>query len=232
MTAETSITDAKDKFKIWNLKKWEAKNKVMYEVNAENKWPWFFDELDPDVEAYVKGLGPDSMDVLDLGTCSGSQAIEIAKLGHRVVGTDVARSALLEAIKALEPYPELPVRFVLDDITRSKLEPNSFDLIFDRGCYHSICCFQHREYILNIKRVLRPNGVLLLKVMSSDETRFMSYEKVGDSQVQMPFHFTEEEIQDLMSPHFTVASVDDSFFYSAVIDPPARARFAILRNDK
>ena len=33
------MIDAKDKFKIWNLKKWEAKNKIMYEVNAENKWP-------------------------------------------------------------------------------------------------------------------------------------------------------------------------------------------------
>ena len=226
------MIDAKDKFKIWNLKKWEAKNKIMYEVNAENKWPWFFDELDPDVEAYVKGLGPDILDVLDLGTCSGSQAIEIAKLGHRVVGTDIARPALLEAIKALEPYPELTLRFVLDDITQSKLETNSFDLIFDRGCYHSICCFQHLEYISNTKRVLRPNGVLLLKVMSSDEERYTSYEKVGDSAIQMPFHFTEEEIRDVMSPHFTLSSVKDSFFYSSVIDPPAKARFAILRNDK
>ncbi len=226
------MIEAKEQFKIWNLKKWEAKNKVMYEVNAENKWPWFFDELDPDVETYVKGLGPDIMDVLDLGTCSGSQAIEIARLGHRVVGTDVARSALLEAIKALKPYPELSLRFVLDDITRSKLEADSFDLIFDRGCYHSICCFQHGEYVSNIKRLLRLNGVLLLKVMSSDEDRYTSYEKVGDSAVQMPFHFTQEEIQDVMSPHFTVSSVEDSFFYSAVIDPPALARFAILRNDK
>ena len=223
---------AKEQFKIWNLKKWEAKNKVMYEVNTENKWPWFHDALDPDVEAYVKGLGPDILDVLDLGTCSGSQAIEIAKLGHRVVGTDVAQSALLEAIKALEPYPELTLRLVLDDITQSKLESNSFDLIFDRGCYHSICCFQHREFILNIKRILRPNGILLLKVMSSDEDRYVTYEKVGDSQVQMPFHFTEQEIHEVMSPHFTVSSVSDSFFYSSVIDPPARARFAILRNDK
>jgi SAM-dependent methyltransferase len=226
------MIDAKEQFKIWNLKKWEAKNKVMYNVNTGNKWPWFHDALDSDVEAYVKGLGPDILDVLDLGTCSGSQAIEIAKFGHRVVGTDVARSALLKAIEALEPYPDLSVRFILDDITASMLEPDSFNLILDRGCYHSICCFQHREFILNIKRILRPNGILLLKVMSSDEDRYVTYEKVGDSQVQMPFHFTEQEIHEVMSPHFTVSSVSDSFFYSSVIDPPARARFAILRNDE
>jgi SAM-dependent methyltransferase len=226
------MIDAKEQFKIWNLKKWEAKNKVMYNVNTGNKWPWFHDALDSDVEAYVKGLGPDILDVLDLGTCSGSQAIEIAKFGHRVVGTDVARSALLKAIEALEPYPDLSVRFILDDITASMLEPDSFNLILDRGCYHSICCFQHREFILNIKRILRPNGILLLKVMSSDEDRYVTYEKVGDSQVQMPFHFTEQEIHEVMSPHFTVSSVSDSFFYSSVIEPPARARFVILRNDK
>lgn len=149
-----------------------------------------------------------------------------------MVGTDVARSALLKAVEALEPYPDLLVRFILDDITASKLDPNSFDLIFDRGCYHSICCFQHREFILNIKKILRPNGVLLLKVMSSDEERYVTYETLGDTAVQMPFHFTEQQIHDLMSPHFTVSSISDSFFYSSVIDPPARARFAILRNDK
>ena len=226
------MIDAKEQFKIWNLKKWEAKNKVMYEVNTENEWPWFHDALDPDVEAYVGGAGAALMDVLDLGTCSGSQAIEIAKLGHRVVGTDVARSALLKAVEALEPYPDLLVRFILDDITASKLDSNSFDLIFDRGCYHSICCFQHHEFILNIKRILRPNGALLLKVMSSDEERYVTYETLGDTAVQMPFHFTEQQIHDLMSPHFTVSSVSDSFFYSSVIAPPARARFAILRNNK
>lgn len=73
--AETRMIDAKEQFKIWNLKKWEAKNKVMYEVNTENEWPWFHDTLDPDVEAYVTGASAALMDVLDLGTCSGSQAI-------------------------------------------------------------------------------------------------------------------------------------------------------------
>ena len=46
----------------------------------------------------------------------------------------------------------------------------------------------------------------------------------------MPYHFTREQLEKLLSPHFEVQEIRDSFFYSKIVDPPARARFAILQN--
>ena len=60
----------------------------------------------------------------------------------------------------------------------------------------------------------------------------VTYDKVGGREVQMPFHFTAEQLQKLLSPHFVIEQLRDSYFYSSVLDDPARARFVILRNNK
>ena len=216
----------------WNKKKWEHKNHAMYETYAQNKWPWFNDKLDPDIDEYLLANGLHGLDILDLGTCSGSQGIELARRGHRVVGTDISETALEIAKRAAAGETGLAISFLIDDIAESRLEDDQFDLVLDRGCYHSICSFNHEEYVASLRRVLRPGGVVLLKTMSSEEKRFITYDKVGGREVQMPFHFTAEQLQKLLSPHFVIEQMRDSYFYSSVLDEPARARFVILRNRK
>lgn len=216
----------------WNRKKWEHKNHAMYEKYAQNHWPWFSDKLDPDIEGYLADNRMEGLDILDVGTCSGSQGIELARRGHRVVGTDVSDTALERARLAAARETGLAISFVNDDIAESRLDDNQFDVVLDRGCYCSICSFNHEEYVATVRRVLRPRGVLLLKTMSSEDQRFIAYDKVGGREVQMPFHFTEKQLQTLMSPHFAIEQMRDSYFYSSVLDEPARARFVILRNNK
>jgi len=163
-------------------------------------------------------------------TCSASQAIELAKRGHTVVGTDISESALAKARGALAAEGDIPVDLLMDDITESALEEGRFDIVLDRGCYHSICCFQHEDYCAGVRRVMKPGGLLLLKTMSSKEQRFIAYDRIGNKKIPMPFHFTRELLDQALSPHFEVLDIRDSYFYSSVIDPPAQARFAILRN--
>jgi SAM-dependent methyltransferase len=221
----------------WNKRKWEHKNRAMYDTYAQNKWPWFNDKLDPDIDEYLIANGLRNLDILDLGTCSGSQGIELAKRGHRVVGTDISETALesakhAAARAAADSAAGIAIEFLIDDIAESRLDENQFDLVLDRGCYHSIASFNHEEYVASIRRILRREGVLLLKTMSSEEKRFITYDKVGGREVQMPFHFTAEQLRKLMSPHFDIEQLRDSFFFSSVLDEPARARFVILRNKK
>ena len=222
--------DIKKQLALWNKNKWEFKNKAMYEHYHENKWPWYTESLDPDIKKFLLTDKCGTLDILDLGTCSGSQAIELARCGHRLVGTDISETALAQAEQALSEEPGLPVRFLMDDIVDSTLQENQFDLIVDRGCYHSICCFHHEEYIAGVRHLLKTDGVLLLKTMSSNEQRFVEYDKVGGKSIMMPYHFKGQELKDLMSPHFDIQSFEDSFFFSSVIDSPARAWFAVLRN--
>lgn len=213
----------------WNRQKWERKNQAMYQTHGANKWPWFNDQLDADIEEYLAGNGSRLLDILDVGTCSGSQAIELARRGHRVVGTDISATALERAKLAAAAQTGLTLTFQNDDIADSLLADSQFDLVVDRGCYDSICSFNHEEYVASLRRLLKPGGVVLLKTMSSDETRFISHDEVGGRRIQVPFHFTGEQLQKLMSPHFDIEQMRDSFYFSSVIAEPARARFAILR---
>ncbi|HKE96470.1 MAG TPA: class I SAM-dependent methyltransferase [Povalibacter sp.] len=213
----------------WNRQSWEQKNQAMYATHGENRWPWFSAALDPDIESYVGG-GPSGQDILDVGTCSGSQAIELARRGHRVVGTDISETALEQARRVAASHDGLELRFLDDDIAASRLDEHQFDVVVDRGCYHSICSFNHEEYVANVRRVLKPRGVLLLKVMSSEESRFSTQEVIDGKKVQLPFHFTSAQLQTLFAPHFVIEELRDSYFYSSILDAPARAHFVILRN--
>ena len=82
----------------------------------------------------------------------------------------------------------------------------------------------------SLQRVLRPGGAVLLKVMHGDERRFVSVDRVGGRDVQMPFHFTAAQLRTLLAPHFTIEVLRDSVFHSSVIDVPARAFFLVLRH--
>lgn len=213
----------------WNRQSWEQKNHAMYATHGENRWPWFSTTLDADIEAHLRSA-PAGQDILDLGTCSGSQAIELARRGHRVVGTDISETALAQARRVAAAENGLDIRFLDDDIAESRLGDHQFDVVVDRGCYHSICSFNHEEYVANVRRVLKPRGVLLLKVMSSDESRFSTHEIIDGKKVQLPFHFNAAQLRALFAPHFAIEELRDSYFYSSVLDVPARAHFVVLRN--
>ena len=220
-----------DRLRLWNRNKWEAKNLAMYRQHGENRWPWFNRQLDQDIAAWLQQRQARQLDILDLGTCSGTQAIALAKLGHKVVGTEVSDTALADARRAASrESPDLPLQWIIDDITSTSLPEQHFELVLDRGCYHSICVFHHEQYVAGVKRVLKPDGILLLKVMSHAEQRFVNYDKLGNKRVPMPFHFRQAQLQQLLSPHFELLQISDSYFYSTVTAQPARAILLTARN--
>ena len=51
----------------WNRQKWESKNRAMYETYGQNKWPWFNDKLDADIDEHLLANGLSGLDILDVG---------------------------------------------------------------------------------------------------------------------------------------------------------------------
>lgn len=221
-----------DKVLQWNSSKWEMKNQAMYSSGTANRWPWYSEQLDTDVANLLRANPWQIDSVLDLGTCSGSQAIGLAALGFSVIGSDVSETALEQARAkhAQLRDPGLKLEFIVDDIINSGFPDNGFDMILDRGCYHSICCFSHDLYVSQVKRIMKPGGHLLLKTMSTSEVRFVNYENMGGYKVQMPYHFDEAKLRELFAKEFNILDIRDSYFYSATLQPPARAKLAILEN--
>jgi SAM-dependent methyltransferase len=102
--------------------------------------------------------GPGVGRALEIGPGSGIYLPLLAGLAGEVVVTDI-EPAFLDRARELMRGREA-VRFVVDDICRSVLEPSSFDLILCTEVIEHIAAW--RAAVASIARLLRPGGVLVL----------------------------------------------------------------------
>jgi len=202
--------EIKEIIKISN-NKWETKHKN----NLQFLWHSPF--IDHDLEAFLSMYDkdkPQNTKLLDLGTCNGSQAIHVAKKGFNVVGSEVSPTAL----KKIKYDTTLPVKFVLDDILDTRFKEDEFDIIFDRGCFHSIVLWGLDKYIKNILKILKKDGTLLLKVLSDRQKRFMSEDTIMGKKISMPYRFSQDMIVEIFREDFDITLACLSYFHSSLCD--------------
>ncbi len=91
-----------------------------------------------------------------LGCGSGSNAIFLAKNGFDVTAIDIAPSALGIAM-ADAKKAGVKVRWVLADVLKLP-ESKTYDLIFDRGCYHNVRYVDAAGFVASMKQLTRPGS--------------------------------------------------------------------------
>ncbi len=194
---------------IRNFPTWDAlyKNAIVEEL------PWYSKELDKDLENELSARKISNGTFLDIGTGPGTQAAKLANLGFNVTATDLSKNAVIQAKKISNK-----VRFIQDDITTSKLPSNSFDYIFDRGCFHTLSKSLWQAYISTIKRILKDDGILFLKTFSIKEKAL----------TQGPYRFSEIEIKNIFEKDFQIESTKETVFQGTLSEQP-KALFIVLK---
>ncbi len=177
--------------------------------------PWFHAELDPDVERALARWFPGPGRVLDLGTGPGTQAIELARRGYEVVGTDISPAAISKAIVRAQGAG-VAVDFRVDDVLRSELR-ETFEVVFDRGCFHVFEPALRGAYVETLSGLLDPGGLLLLKTFS--------YLQPGDFG---PQRLRPEEVDAVFGSRFERLSVEHCV-YQGNNTPLPKALFFVLR---
>jgi 2-polyprenyl-3-methyl-5-hydroxy-6-metoxy-1,4-benzoquinol methylase len=181
--------------------------KQLYKDEEVEKMPWFYPGLDPDLEKALAKFHISSGTALDLGTGPATQAIALAKRGFTVTGTDLSEVAIRKARIRAEGAG-LDIDFRQEDILDNTIE-TSFDLIFDRGLFHTIQPNIRREYIGHIHDLVRPEGHLFVKCFHHLETM-----EPG------PYRFSPEELKDYFSGYFTILSIEETVFHGTLAPPP------------
>ena len=184
------------------------------ETNVE-EMPWYEKNLDQDIENEIKSNNYNTGNFLDLGTGSGTQALQLSKYGFEVTGTDISQSAIDKAKKLSNG-----INFLVDDILNSKLPDKKFNFIFDRGIFHVFDISQRPQYVKQIKRILNDGGILFLKCMSIEEKNLPDND--------MPHKLSKQEITDYFNEDFDVQRINDSVFLGTLESEP-KALFAVLK---
>ncbi|HEX5978924.1 MAG TPA: class I SAM-dependent methyltransferase [Nitrososphaeraceae archaeon] len=191
----------------------------LYNTQNVKTMPWYNENLDSDLEEELERGKISKGRILDLGTGPATQAIQLAKRGLEVTGSDVSEAAIR---RARELYvrtihnKDKGINFTVDNILNSKLKDKMFDYVFDRGCFHVLPIEKRPVYIKEINRILDDKGILFLKCFSIKEPR-----------QEGPYKFSETEIRQLFGSEFVIISVKDTV-YQGTLDPLPKALFVVM----
>jgi len=189
------ITHSKNQTKHQQENKWE----YVYKNLPFKKLPWYYENIDFDIQLALSRYLPLPSSILDVGCGPGTQAARLCAIGYKVTAIDIAKEAIN---KAQEIYSPLDINFLQKDITdKSITELGTFDGAIDRGCFHSLSPEQHDKYINNISFLLKSKGILILKVFSKEEPGNWG-----------PRRFEIEELIELFLPKFKLISFEKSAF--------------------
>src|SRR5919109_5064484 len=186
----------------------------LYSSQNVETMPWYNENLDLDLQEELERRKISKGRILDLGTGPATQAIQLAKRGLQVTGSDVSEAAINRASKVyVHNNKDKEISFTVDDILNSKIKDENFDyvFVFDRGCFHILPIDKRPVYIKEINRILDNRGILFLKCFSVKEPR-----------QEGPYKFSEDEIRRLFGNDFVIISVKDTV-YQGTLDPLPRA---------
>src|SRR5262245_57194988 len=169
---------------------WEER----YQQQDVESMPWFYPDLDDDLEQALDQLGLQSGRALDLGTGPGTQAMQLGQRGFDVTATDISQAAI-QLAREKAGAQGLAVVGQPDDLLSPRLT-GPFDLIFDRRCFHVLPPERRQDYVSTITSLLRPGGYLFLKCFSHLQPG-----------TQGPQRFTPEQIHTIFSSLLQVLSI-------------------------
>jgi len=122
--------------------------------------------------------------VLDAGCGTGENALHIASLGLRVLGVDVAETAVATA-RAKAAARGIEAEFAVADALRLDLE--EFDTVLDCGLFHTFDAGERRQYVASLAPALRRGGHLRLLCFSDAGPAPLGPHPVGQDELRAAF---------------------------------------------
>lgn len=137
-----------------------------FSATREYAWPEVEDFLDEHASAHGSGVA------LDLGCGNGRHAELLAPLADRVVGIDASTGLLREAEqRAIERSFELDV--IAGDASQIPLNSDSVDIALYVATIHHLPSRKVRiDSLVELARVLDPDGIALVSVWSTAHSKF------------------------------------------------------------
>jgi SAM-dependent methyltransferase len=144
-------------------------------------------------------------DTIDLGCGAGNYAIYLAGLGFDVTGVDSSPTAIRIATERAKQQGAR-CRFIVADLLGDLHEvTGSFDFAYDWEFLHHIFPEDRETYLRNVHRITRPGATYFSVCFAESDPQFGGTGKYRSTRIGTTLYFSSEsEIQDLVSPLFTI----------------------------
>lgn len=139
--------------------------------------PWDTGISPPELIEFIQHHPPGK--AIDMGCGTGTNVITLAKNGWDTTGIDFVKKAIRKAeLKAKQE--QVSVTFYFNDVTNLSEINDTFDLVLDIGCFHTLSTMGKNRYITNLTRLLAPLGNFLVYGWLSDQDNRNSGITEGD----------------------------------------------------
>lgn len=146
--------------------------------------PWDTGIVPPEVVALIAGGDWRPGWALDLGCGSGVTSRYLARQGFRVLGVDLALSALTRAHRQAEAE-RLPAWFCQGDVTDLGFLHVQATLAVDIGCFHATPLERRAVYIASLADHLLPGALYLLYAFEPTPTEAPASRRVGPADLAL-----------------------------------------------
>jgi methyl halide transferase len=168
----------------------------------EKELPWDTNEPDENLVALIESNRVSPCKALEVGCGTGTNSIWLARHGFAMLGVDISQEAVDRATKKKEGQT-LSCDFTQRDFLHDESLPQSFDFVFDRGCFHVFD--QEEERILfarQVGRVLTMNGSWVSLIGSTE----------GSPRDAGPPRRTAAEVVKAIEPYLEVVELRSVLF--------------------
>ncbi len=125
---------------------------------------------------------------IELGCGTGNDAVYLAQQGFDVTAVDISPTALSLAQQKAHAAG-VRARWQLADVLRPPAD-GTFDLVYDRGCYHTVRRHHAKEYVAAVARLSRPGGRILILAGNANADsywRFHGPPRVREAEIRADF---------------------------------------------
>jgi SAM-dependent methyltransferase len=187
----------------------------IYTVKPIDKVSWYREHLDASLHFIERAALPSSAAIIDVGGGASPLVDDLLTKGYTKITVLDISDAALKAAKA-RVGDASSVRWIVGDVTQTKLETSHYDLWHDRAVFHFLTdAIDRARYVDGATQAIKPSGFLIVATFAPEGPLQCSGLPVNRySAPQLADQFTDFRlIESVREEHYTPAGTIQPFTY-------------------
>ncbi len=144
---------------------------------------------------------------LELGCGNGRNAVFLAQHGFTVDAVDYSETAIAWAREHTH-QARVAVQLHCQSVFELNIAPQSYELVYDSGCFHHIAPHRRAMYVDLVANALKSGGQFAMTCFRPEGGSGLTDEQVYErGTLGGGLGYTDERLRDIWSTHFQIESV-------------------------